>query len=123
MNVTSLEEMRLAQAARANSAEPETDVGTEVFIASPVREASQPSDDKMEQIRHLLIGDQLQTNSARLAAIEQQQKAFEAEVHHRLDLLSQRLDALSRDVLADRKSSFDELARAVHEFGNRIRGV
>lgn len=77
----------------------------------------------MEQIRQLLLGDALATSRARLEAIETQQRDFEESVLRRLDLLSQRLDALSRDVMADRRSAFDELSRAVHEFGNRVRGL
>ena len=41
----------------------------------------------------------------------------------RLDVISQRLDALSRDVLADRRAAFDELSRAMHDLGNRVRGI
>jgi hypothetical protein len=100
MNATSLDELRAAQAAALTPDDP-------------------ASDDKMEQIRQLLFGDGLE----RLATLEASHREFETTVLNRLDLLSQRLDALARDVRADRQSAFDELSRAVLELGNRVRGL
>ena len=77
----------------------------------------------MEQIRQLLFGDKLEANADRLATLEARQREFEQTVLQRLDVISQRLDALSRDVLADRRAAFDELSRAMHELGNRVRGI
>lgn len=113
MNATSLEELRAAQAAAEQSQSQE-------LAPSP---ASYPDDTRMEQIRDLLIGDHVAENSKRMADLEARQRAFEHTVLERLDLISQRMDALSRDVQADRRAAFDELSRAMIELSNRVRGI
>lgn len=126
MNATSLEQLRAAQAAGSKALPPTVEEAThESGVAQSVSSvAGQPSADaRMDQIRQLLLGDSLNSGQARLAALELRQTEFETQVLHRLDLLSQRLDALSRDVLADRRAAFDELARAMLELGNRVRGI
>jgi hypothetical protein len=110
MNATSLEELR-AQAGKPSPSPAET------------AEPTHPSDEKMEQIRQLLFGDKLEANAERVATLEIRQREFEQTVLQRLDVISQRLDALSRDVLADRRAAFDELSRAMHDLGNRVRGI
>ncbi len=112
MNATSLEELR-AQAGMPSQSQAET------AISPPAH----PSDEKMEQIRQLLFGDKLEANAERVATLETRQREFEQTVLQRLDVISQRLDALSRDVLADRRAAFDELSRAMHDLGNRVRGI
>ncbi len=106
MNATSLEELRSGQTAKE--------------MTSPVDDTPAASghsgDETMEQIRQLLFGDKLQ-------ALEARQTTFENNVLQRLDTLSQRLDALSRDVMSDRRAAFDELARAMQDLGNRVRGI
>lgn len=106
MNATSLEELRAGQTAQ------ETPPPSEDRPAA----SGHASDQKMEQIRQLLFGDKMD-------ALEARQVAFENNVLQRLDTLSHRLDALSRDVMSDRRAAFDELARAMHDLGNRVRGI
>lgn len=126
MNATSLEQLRAAQAAESKALPPTVEEATHASdVAQSVSSVAGPpsADARMDQIRQLLLGDSLNSGQARLAALEQRQTEFEKQVLHRLDLLSQRLDALSRDVLADRRAAFDELARAMQELGNRVRGI
>lgn len=111
MNATSLEELRKAE------------IVNSLQSPSGTAPVSHPSDEKMEQIRQLLFGDQLAEGANRLAILEARQQDFEQTVLQRLDVVSQRLDALSRDVTADRRAAFDELSRAMHELGNRVRGI
>lgn len=106
MNATSLEELRSGQTA-----------------ATIETESSTPSDVRMEQIRQLLLGDTLQAAGQRLSQLEARQKDFEQSVLQRLDVISQRLDALSREAVTDRRAAFDELARAMQDLGNRVRGI
>lgn len=113
MNAASLEELRNSEAITSSPNPPE----------NPATAAAYAADEKMEQIRKLLIGDKLAENADRLATLEKRQSAFEHTVLQRLDLLSQRLDALSRDVHADRRAAFDELSRAMLDLGNRVRGI
>jgi archaellum component FlaC len=68
------------------------------------------TDAQMEQIRELLVGDIQRRAHARLEALE-------ARVR---DLVA-RLEALSAEQTASRRSAFDELARNVTELGERIR--
>jgi hypothetical protein len=125
MNATSLNELRAAQAADtsvAPDAVPGVTAGTgSASTGEDVVTAT--ADARMEQIRQLLLGDSLALNAERLQTLERRHAEFEKLVLHRLDLISQRLDALSRDVLADRRAAFDELARAVQELGSRVRGI
>lgn len=123
MNATSLEELRAAQSAAAAPQSP-VDIRPEGKTASEtLPDVDHAGDNKMEQIRQLLFGDQLALSAERLTALEVRQNDFEHNVLQRLDVISQRLDALSRDVQADRRAAFDELARAVHELGSRVRGI
>lgn len=126
MNATSLDEIRAAQAGSSAATTPASDLAAEIGVAAQL--AAQPNaaaapDTRMEQIRQLLLGDTLASSAERLATLERRQADFEKHMLDRLDLLSQRLDALSRDVLADRRAAFDELARAMQDLGNRVRGI
>ena len=113
MNAASLEELRKSEALTASTNPPENSSQATTYA----------DDEKMEQNRKLLIGDKLTENADRLATLEKRQSEFEQTVLQRLDLLSQRLDALSRDVHADRRAAFDELSRAMLDLGNRVRGI
>jgi len=68
------------------------------------------TDAQMEQVRELLVGDIQRRADARLEALEARVREFEA-----------RLEALSAEQTASRRSAFDELARNVTELGERIR--
>ena len=94
--------------------------GHSVNGASPLRE---PSDEKMEQIRDLLFGEFQRQSALRLSQLEARIRDLETTVAHRLDAMQARLDAMSGEVEADRRSSFDELARGVLELGDRIRQI
>ena len=75
----------------------------------------------MEQIRELLVGDQLRQQDARLAAVEARLRDLEGLVFRRVDALSARIEALSGEMGADRRASFDDLSRMVLELGESIR--
>ncbi len=80
-------------------------------------------DEKMEQVRELLVGEDLRRGEARLAAMEQRIRDLETALSQRLDAVSARLDALAGEVDADRRASFDELARCVAGLGDEIRRI
>jgi uncharacterized coiled-coil protein SlyX len=48
---------------------------------------------------------------------------LEVGIARQLDAISARLDALARDGEDGRKASFEELARSIHELGDRIGGI
>lgn len=95
--------------------------------AIPVRDLG---DEKMNQVRELLIGDFIRASEARTAALEARVRELEMGLGQRLAVLHQRLDAmaadhhqLAADHTADHQSAFDELAKSVLELGDRIRGI
>ena len=80
-------------------------------------------DEKMEQVRELLVGEDLRRGEARLAAMEQQIRDIETSLSRRLDAIAARLEALAGEVDAERRTSFDELARCVASLGDEIRRI
>jgi molybdenum-dependent DNA-binding transcriptional regulator ModE len=82
---------------------------------------TEPTDDQMQQIRELLVGDAVRRSSARTDLIEARLKDLEAEMMRRFDALSAQVEALANDLAADRRSAFDELAHGVADLGERIR--
>jgi hypothetical protein len=83
--------------------------------------AADPADDKMDQIRELLVGDLIRSSSARIEMLEARIKDLEIEVTRRFEALVVRIDALAGEMTADNRASFDELSRGVIELGERIR--
>jgi hypothetical protein len=81
----------------------------------------EPTDDQMQQIRELLVGDAVRRSSARADLIEARLKDLEAEITRRFDALSAQVEALANDLAADRRTAFDELAHGVADLGERIR--
>lgn len=88
--------------------------------APPVRDAQ---DEKMDQIRELLVGDILRQTETRLSNLEARLKDLESTVGSRVAALHARLEALAGEVGADRRATFDELAKSVLELGDRIRKI
>lgn len=99
MNATSLDQLRMAKSSR------------------------EAQDEKMEQIRDLLIGDVVRQTERRLAAIEERMHDLETSIGSRLTALHARLEALAGEVGADQRASFDELARSILDLGERVRKI
>lgn len=81
------------------------------------------SDEKMEQVRELLLGEDLRRTDERLAAIEARQREFEITVSRRLDAIQARIDALSGEIAGDRRSAFEELAQGLGELSQRVKNM
>jgi hypothetical protein len=79
------------------------------------------ADEKMNQVRDLLMGDFVRASDDRMAALESRLRDLETGLGHRLMLLHQRIEALATDHTADRQASFDELAKSVLELSDKIR--
>ncbi|MDX2258467.1 MAG: hypothetical protein NW205_06065 [Hyphomicrobiaceae bacterium] len=97
MNATSRDELRQAQALR------------------------QVQDEKMEQVRELLIGDLMRQNELRLAAMEARLRQLEVELGGRIEALRMRLDAVAGEVSASQRGALDDLARGIDDLGARVR--
>ncbi|MGH1418520.1 MAG: hypothetical protein ACRBCJ_06650 [Hyphomicrobiaceae bacterium] len=81
---------------------------------------SDQGDEKMDQIRELLIGDLVRDNQQRLNAFEARINDLETGVSQQLDALHARIEALSGEVGGHHRAAFDELANSVRELGDRI---
>ena len=94
-------------------------VGEAALAESP----RDPADEKMDQIRDLLFGEFQRHCDVRISQLEARIRNIENGVQHRLDAFQARLDALAGEVQADRRSSFDELARGLQELGEHVRRI
>ncbi len=81
------------------------------------------ADEKMDQIRDLLFGEFQRENDQRMSQLEARIRELDTEVHRRLDALQARLDAYAGESQAERRSTFDELARGINELGEHIRRI
>jgi len=85
--------------------------------------ATEPFEDKMQQVRDLLFGEFKRDSDARLAVIEARLRELEQNMHRRLDAIQVSLDTLARDTSANRKQSFDNLAQTIGELGEKVRRI
>ncbi len=87
----------------------------------PAPGSREGSEDRMEQIRELLVGEHLRVQEARLAAVESRLRDLEGLVFRRVDALTARIEALAADTGSDRRAAFDELSRMVLDLSENIR--
>lgn len=99
MNATSLDELRAAAINR------------------------EAKDEKMEQVRQLLIGDHAREVSTRFMLLESRMREMEMSVTRHLETMAARIDQLAGATDQDRRAAFDELSRNIHELGERIGGM
>lgn len=95
------------------------------------------ADEKMNQVRELLVGDLAREVQARMAEIETRTRELEARseqaaVHARefetgiaqqLTMLHERLDEIASNHTATRRDSFDELSKCMQELADKIRAI
>ncbi len=80
-------------------------------------------DEKMDQIRDLLIGDHVRKTENRMAAIEARLRDMETDVGRRLDALHTRMEAMAGEMTGERRSDFDELSKIIGDLGERVRSI
>ena len=88
--------------------------------SAPGRE---PTDEKMDQVRELLVGDTLRRLEARLAFAETRLNDVEIGIGRQLDALEARIEALAASSHDDRRATFEALAHSVSELGEQIRRI
>ncbi len=87
----------------------------------PVLAPKDGAEDRMEQIRELLVGEHLRVQEARLSAVESRLRDLEGLVFRRVDALTARIETLAADTGNDRRAAFDELSRMVLDLSENIR--
>lgn len=80
-------------------------------------------DEKMDQIRELLVGDAVRRVEARLAMMEARVNDLEVGISRQLDALEARIEAFAGTAEGERRSTFEALARSVSELGDQIRRI
>lgn len=92
----------------------------ELRNAIPARDLA---DEKMIQVRDLLVGDFIREMTARMTVMETRIRDLENGLGQRLTVLNQRIEALAADHTVDRQAAFDELSKCVLDLGDKIRAI
>lgn len=81
------------------------------------------ADEKMDQVRELLVGEDLRRTDVRLAAIEARIEKLETEMAHRIDAMQARVEAMAGEVSGQHRAAFKELSDGVADLGERIKNL
>ena len=113
-------------------------------LAARDLEARDLADEKMTQVRDLLVGDFIKESQARMMALETRIRDLENGLGQRLSVLTQqietlgqhigtmgqhigsmdqRIETVSVDHTVDRQAAFDELSKCILDLGDKIRAI
>lgn len=81
------------------------------------------TDEKMDQVRELLVGDAVRRMEARVTFLETRVGEFEMNFGRQLDALQARIEALAGSVDGERRAHFEALAVSVSELSEQIRRI
>lgn len=81
------------------------------------------TDEKMDQVRELLVGDVMRRLEARLVFLESRLNDVEIGISRQLDALEARIDGLMGASEGDRRTAFEALAESVAELSENIRRI
>ena len=81
------------------------------------------TDEKMEQVREILVGDSVRRMEARLTFLESRVNEFEVSIGRQLDALEARIEALAGTAEGERRSAFEALASSVAGLSEQIRRI
>lgn len=81
------------------------------------------ADERMEQVRELLLGDSVRRSEARLAYLENRMNDLEVGITRQLDALEARIEALQTVVAAERRATLDELSKGLTDLGQKIKTI
>lgn len=103
MNATTLQELRAAQALR------------------------EPQDERLTQVRELLMGDHARDMESRMIALSARLDALEMSMMqsmmHQLDAMAAKIETLAAGADSERRQAFGELARHVEMLSDGIRSI
>ncbi len=80
-------------------------------------------DERMDEVRELLIGDHARDTEARIAALTQRIDALETTMTRQMEGFAARLESLANDADADRRAAFQELSQHVESLAESIRSL
>ena len=80
-------------------------------------------DERMDQVRELLFGDQRRQLEWQISALESRLRDIEISLLRRIEALELRLDATAIEDAKARSAAFDELSRGIGELSSRIRNI
>jgi len=83
----------------------------------------EPTDEKMDQVRELLVGDAVRRMEARVTFLETRVGEFEMGFGRQLDALQARIEALAGGVEGERRATFEALAASVSELSEQIKRI
>lgn len=81
------------------------------------------TDEKMDQVREILIGDALRRMEARVAFLESRLAEIEVSIARQLDALEARIETLGGASEDNRRDAFDALASSVASLSEQIRRI
>ncbi len=81
------------------------------------------TDEKMDQVRELLLGDVLRRLEARIAYLEARLGDVELGISRQLDAVEARIEGLTGAAEGDRRSAFEALASSVAALSDNIRRI
>jgi hypothetical protein len=81
------------------------------------------TDEKMEQVREILVGDSVRRMEARVTFLESRMNEFEVSVGRQLDALEARIEALAGSAEGERRVTFEALAASVSSLSEQIRRI
>jgi hypothetical protein len=81
------------------------------------------ADEKMQQVRELLVGDTLRRIEAHLAYLDARINEIESVLSRQLDALEARMGGMTGSAETERRTSFEALAQSVSELGEQIRRI
>jgi hypothetical protein len=81
------------------------------------------TDEKMDQVREILVGDSMRSMDARLSFLETRLNEYEVSIARQLDALEARIEALAGAADGDRRATFEALATGVAGLSEQIRRI
>lgn len=81
------------------------------------------SENKMDQIREILVGDIERRLDSQVRQLEQRMSEIEVGIIRQIDDLERRLEQLSGEASDHRRSMLDDLANSISELGERVRKI
>lgn len=81
------------------------------------------TDEKMDQVREILVGDSVRRLEARLIALESRVNDFEVSIGRKLDAMEARIEGLAGASDGERRTAFEALAVSVSGLSEQIRRI